>query len=136
MHPHSEFRKRPITFYQTGLLLLLLLLPIIAIVLSKLLDWRLLAGYLILVSGLSYWTMASDKKKALSKDWRIPESQLHILEIIGGWPGSFLAQCRFRHKNRKLRYQLPFWVIVGLYQYLAVELLTDWSILRSIYWAF
>jgi len=35
---------------------------------------------------------------------------------LGGWPGALLAQQLFRHKTRKLSYQLLFWAIVLLHQ--------------------
>jgi len=41
---------------------------------------------------------------------------LHLLELLGGWPGAFLAQRRLRHKCSKRRYQFVFWLIVLAYQ--------------------
>lgn len=62
----------------------------------------------------------SDKKKADSGEWRTAEATLHLWEILGGWPGAFLAQRRYRHKIRKFSYQFVFWLIVALYQLAAV----------------
>jgi hypothetical protein len=41
--------------------------------------------------------------------WRTPEKVLHASELLGGWPGALLAQQLFRHKTRKVSYQLVFW---------------------------
>lgn len=60
-----------------------------------------------------YWR---DKHKARADQWRIPENVLHALELAGGWPGALLAQQVFRHKTRKLSFQLVFWIIVLLHQ--------------------
>jgi uncharacterized membrane protein YsdA (DUF1294 family)/cold shock CspA family protein len=65
-----------------------------------------------LVSFVSY---LSDKKKATSGSWRVPESTLHLLELVGGWPGALIAQQTLRHKTRKLSFQLTFWAIVLLH---------------------
>lgn len=52
-----------------------------------------------------------DKKKAETQGWRIPEATLHLLELALGWPGAWLAQRFFRHKTRKVSFQIWFWII-------------------------
>jgi uncharacterized membrane protein YsdA (DUF1294 family) len=53
-----------------------------------------------------------DKRKALLGLWRIPEKQLHYLELIGGWFGAFCAQVILPHKSSKVSYQRVYWLIV------------------------
>lgn len=77
----------------------------------------------ILTSLATYIQLLRDKKKAQNEQWRISEASLHILELLGGWPGSFLAQKRFRHKTAKVSYQAIFWTIIVLYQALTIEYL-------------
>lgn len=60
-----------------------------------------------------YW---SDKRKAQTDRWRTPENILHAVELAGGWPGALIAQQVFRHKTRKVSYQVLFWVIVLLHE--------------------
>ncbi len=74
-----------------------------------------LAAYVIvsLLAFILYW---SDKRKARADSWRTPENVLHAVELAGGWPGALLAQQVFRHKTRKVSYQLLFWIIVLLHQ--------------------
>lgn len=43
---------------------------------------------------------------------RISELQLHVFELLGGSPGSFIAQKFLHHKTRKLSYQIVFWMVV------------------------
>lgn len=62
------------------------------------------------VTVAAYW---HDKTNARHGASRLPESGLHLLEFFGGWPGALVAQRWFRHKNRKLSYQLVFWVIAA-----------------------
>ena len=71
----------------------------------------LLAVYLVmsLICFLAYYR---DKRYAIQGQQRIPETRLHLYELLGGWPGGLLAQRLIRHKNRKLAYQLRFWTIV------------------------
>ncbi|MNL07288.1 hypothetical protein D3C87_1279600 [compost metagenome] len=70
-------------------------------------------GIVSVLAFLLYW---SDKRKARLDRWRIPENVLHAVELAGGWPGALLAQQVFRHKTRKLSFQVLFWVIVLLHQ--------------------
>ena len=57
----------------------------------------------------------ADKTHAAIRSWRIPEIYLHILEIMGGWPGALMAQNEFRHKTRKSFYQVVFRGIIVLH---------------------
>jgi uncharacterized membrane protein YsdA (DUF1294 family) len=65
-------------------------------------------------SSLAFALYGSDKFAAKNDRWRIPESALHLLDLLGGWPGALVAQMFFRHKSRKLLFQLKFWTIVFL----------------------
>jgi len=71
---------------------------------------------LVLVyTAMSLVTLAAyhhDKAAARAGARRIPEASLHLLELLGGWPGALLAQIVFWHKVKKLSYQLVFWLIV------------------------
>lgn len=90
-------------------------------------SWALLAYALAsLVSFVQYW---NDKASALKGRWRTAESTLHLVELLGGWPGALLAQQCFRHKTRKASYQLVFWVIVSVHQAFWV----DWLLLDGRY---
>lgn len=70
------------------------------------------AGASLLALGL----YLHDKRSAMRSNWRTPEARLHVVELIGGWPGALIAQQLLRHKTRKLSFQLVFWLIVLLHQ--------------------
>lgn len=87
---------------------------------SMLMWWRGISliplvayGIVSLLAFLLYW---HDKRKARADSWRTPENVLHAIELAGGWPGALLAQQVFRHKTRKVSYQLVFWIIVLLHE--------------------
>lgn len=48
---------------------------------------------------------------------RTPERTLHILALLGGWPGGLLAQRAFRHKRSKPRFMRVFWLTVALHMF-------------------
>lgn len=68
----------------------------------------------ILMSLVTFAFYVHDKHAAQKGEWRTPETTLHLLELLCGWPGALLAQYRIRHKNRKFSYQLVFWTMVIL----------------------
>jgi uncharacterized membrane protein YsdA (DUF1294 family) len=79
-----------------------------------------LAAYGV-VSVLAFFMYWADKRKARADAWRTPENILHAVELAGGWPGALIAQQVFRHKTRKVSFQVLFWVIVALHQVFWVD---------------
>lgn len=67
---------------------------------------------ILVFSVLAYGMYWHDKRKAQRGEWRTPEQTLHIVSLLGGWPGAFIAQWHIRHKNRKLSFQIVFWAVV------------------------
>lgn len=55
-----------------------------------------------------------DKTAAKRSHRRTPEKTLHLLALIGGWPGAMIGQKLFRHKSKKLSFQLTFWLTIIL----------------------
>jgi len=76
-----------------------------------------------IVSVLTFFLYWSDKRKARADHWRTPENVLHALGFAGGWPGALLAQQAFRHKTRKVSFQLVFWIIVLMHQVFWIDVL-------------
>src|SRR4051794_39666473 len=59
-----------------------------------------LYGILILYVAASVAAVVAyrvDKSAAQSGGWRVAESTLHMLALIGGWPGALIAQKVFHH---------------------------------------
>lgn len=71
-----------------------------------------IVAFYIVVSLLAYVTYAIDKKAAIKNRRRISEKSLHLLGVLGGWPGALLAQQRLRHKTQKTAFRLVYWVTV------------------------
>ena len=65
-------------------------------------------------SLVSFFVYAWDKSAAMSNRWRTKESTLHLLSLIGGWPGALTAQRFLRHKSKKAEFQQVFWGTVIL----------------------
>ena len=62
----------------------------------------------VVASAVAFVMYALDKKAARENRWRIPEINMHLVALAGGWPGALLAQRAFRHKTRKQPFQILF----------------------------
>jgi len=71
------------------------------------------AIYLI-ASMITFVVYASDKVAARKGTWRTQESTLHVLALLGGWPGALIAQQKLRHKSKKGSFRVVFWITVVL----------------------
>jgi len=71
-----------------------------------------LVFHLVFINLVTFIAYGVDKSSAQSRRWRIPESNLHTLEFLGGWAGALLGQKIFRHKTKKKSYQLFFWAMM------------------------
>lgn len=109
----------------------LLALPVIALHRQGFLPWQI-GAFVFTLSLLTYTVYASDKRRARMNAWRIAEAHLHTLEILGGWPGAWLAQQRLRHKCSKVSYQCIFWLIILVHQFVAYDSLQNWKYSKAL----
>ena len=98
--------------------LFLFAIPFLATALT--LSWVPLAVYVI-ASLVGFGAITLDKRFAQEKMWRIPEASLHLIELLGGWPGSGAAQRMVRHKTQKMSYQVTFWVIAAVHLIVGID---------------
>jgi uncharacterized membrane protein YsdA (DUF1294 family)/cold shock CspA family protein len=96
--------------------------PIFAVCFLVFLVVAVVAGRLPIVVGVVYFVAslvaffayAFDKSAARRSQWRTQESTLHLVSLLGGWPGALAAQRLLRHKSAKASFQAAFWVTVVL----------------------
>lgn len=77
----------------------------------QLFPHALLLG-IVCISVLTFSVYALDKVAAQKGQRRVPEKTLHLLSLLGGWPGALFAQKQLRHKTQKKAFQLLFWATV------------------------
>jgi uncharacterized membrane protein YsdA (DUF1294 family) len=65
-------------------------------------------------SVLAFVLYAFDKRAAIRNERRVPEKTLHMVSLLGGWPGAWLAQRVFRHKTSKPTFLWVFGLTVAL----------------------
>ena len=59
-----------------------------------------IVSYLIIINLIGFVIMGIDKLKAKKRAWRIPESTLFVVALIGGSLGTTAGMHIFRHKTR------------------------------------
>ena len=67
-----------------------------------------IVGLYFIVSVVTFLAYGIDKSAAKNGSWRTQESTLHLLSLVGGWPGALIAQKTFSHKSRKQEFQTVF----------------------------
>lgn len=69
----------------------------------------------LVMSIICFAAYGLDKQLAVNGSRRVPEGTLHLLALLGGWPGAMLGQRHFRHKTKKLSFLIEFWLVVVLH---------------------
>lgn len=72
--------------------------------------------YILLINFIGLCLMYIDKSKAIRNQWRISESKLLLVSIVGGNIGSLLGMNLFRHKTKhpKFTIGIPIIIIIQL----------------------
>jgi uncharacterized membrane protein YsdA (DUF1294 family) len=113
-------------------LLFALLLPGFAIYqLSLAPRWLgALAAFVVAINAITFWIYAIDKRRAEAGEWRISEAQLHLLELLGGWPGAWLVSDTCVISVPKPVINFVFGLIVLSHQIAAFDSFQNWKISR------
>jgi uncharacterized membrane protein YsdA (DUF1294 family)/cold shock CspA family protein len=104
-----RYMKRP---GGRAVLLALLFFAVLAVLTT--LQWLPMwvsVAYLV-VSVVTVLVYMMDKSASQKNGQRTPENTLHLLSLMGGWPGAMVAQQTLRHKSQKRRFRGIFWLTV------------------------
>ena len=71
--------------------------------------------YLIIINIISFAAFGIDKLRAIKKKWRISESALLIISLLGGVMGGLLGMFFFHHKTRKTKFTVLMPLILILH---------------------
>jgi uncharacterized membrane protein YsdA (DUF1294 family)/cold shock CspA family protein len=89
-----------------------LVFVVFAVLLQKL--PLIVAAWYLVMSFVTAGFYAADKSSAKRNEWRTPEGTLHMLALVGGWPGALLARKYLRHKSSKPSFRQTFWATVAI----------------------
>lgn len=68
----------------------------------------------VVLSLVTFVVYGFDKRRAQMSGRRVPENTLHLMALLGGWPGALMGQRVFRHKTQKRVFRIVFWLCVML----------------------
>jgi uncharacterized membrane protein YsdA (DUF1294 family) len=83
-------------------------------------------GSILSLSVVSFLAYAVDKRFAREDRRRISERTLHTLDLLGGWPGGWLARRTLHHKTRKTSFVIAFWMTVAMHLAVSWAIFTHW----------
>ena len=77
---------------------------------------HIVLSYLIIINVVTFFTYGIDKIKAKKSKWRIRETALLGLAVLGGSIGAWLGMKIWHHKtlHKKFRYGVPIILIAQL----------------------
>ena len=84
---------------------------------------KILLVYILCVSIIAFAAYGIDKRKAEKNKWRIPESVLIMLAVLGGSVGALAGMLVFHHKTKKAEFVIGIPVILLLQAAAALILL-------------
>ena len=70
--------------------------------------------YFLVINIITFLAMWIDKRRAQKNKWRISETALFIMAILGGSIGGIAGMYTFRHKTKKKRFKIGFPIILIL----------------------
>ncbi|KAF1912510.1 hypothetical protein BDU57DRAFT_458916 [Ampelomyces quisqualis] len=109
-------RRRPLTPATMAGVLSLILPTCTLVRLSVSTHSVLPIAWTCLTSTVTFLLYGYDMMQARNNEWRVKETTLHVLALVGGWPGALVGMHYFQHKTRKTGFQFVFWVTVLTWQ--------------------
>lgn len=78
------------------------------------LNWNYISYFFVALNVVTFFVYGIDKLKARRHKWRIPESTLLLLAVVGGSIGALLGMKLWHHKtqHKKFKYGLPLILLV------------------------
>ena len=77
---------------------------------SMMMTLIIIGVWYLFMSLITFAVFGHDKRLARKQRMRVPEKRLHLLELLGGFPGAFLAITLFHHKSSK-----PSFLIISVF---------------------
>ncbi len=69
---------------------------------------KVISGYYLIINVALLITMAIDKMWSIKHKWRVPESTLFIMALLGGAIGGFCGMFLCHHKTKKSQFYIIY----------------------------
>ncbi len=70
--------------------------------------------YLLIINVVNFVLFGVDKKRARKREWRIPESALLFISLLGGALGGIIGMNFYKHKTKKMKFTIAMPIILIL----------------------
>ena len=77
-------------------------------------DLKIILRYLFAINVVAFFAFGIDKLKAKRDKWRIPESTLLSMAVLGGSIGALAGMKVWRHKTLHDKFRIGIPVIIAL----------------------
>ena len=67
---------------------------------------NILGWYLLIINFVAFYLYWDDKRRAKKDKWRIKESTLLLISLVGGSFGSLVSMHVFRHKTQHWKFKI------------------------------
>lgn len=85
-------------------------------------------AYLFIINLLAIFIVYHDKNAARNHQWRVNESLLFSISIMGGAIGMYLSMKRIRHKTKHKRFMIGLPVIILIHSIVIAYILSTQDI--------
>jgi uncharacterized membrane protein YsdA (DUF1294 family) len=86
---------------------------------------QILIIYAALINLIAFFYFGLDKFKSQINSWRVSEKTLWLLALLGGSAGSLCGMYFFRHKTKKVSFQLVLGLIIVLHLGILILILAN-----------
>lgn len=87
------------------------------------LNFKYFFIYILIINLIGFLFMYIDKKRAINHQFRISETTLLLLSILGGSIGSFIGMYKFRHKTKKKKFTVGIPLIFIIESFLIMQII-------------
>jgi uncharacterized membrane protein YsdA (DUF1294 family) len=77
--------------------------------------WNFYPVWLLVTSLITFLVYGFDKAQSKHNGSRVPESVLHLLALVGGFPGGWAGRIVFHHKTQKVSFTLVLLISTALH---------------------
>ena len=97
---------------------------------------KVLFIYLLVINIAAFAIMGIDKHKAHRHKWRISESSIFLVGLLGGGSGVLLGMRIFHHKTKHLKFTLGIPLVVLTNIVLLWYLLQNFNRIGTVFWKY
>ncbi len=102
-------KRRPVFFF---MIVFLSASAVLTAVTAIRFEVTVLFAWLLGANLVAFALWGFDKLQARRSGWRVPETALHLMSLLGATPAALIGMKLFRHKTMKMHFKLTYAVLL------------------------